>query len=83
MYDKVIDKVEDFQLYLSEKVSDFNDSSELDFGYLESRLGRNSEVVADGGEIENYDHLDDVPDGAGCTEIWEKLSDDRDPLEER
>jgi len=23
-------------------------------------------------------HLTDVPDGAGCTEIWEHLSDDRD-----
>lgn len=24
------------------------------------------------------DHLDDVQDGAGCTEIWEHLSEDRD-----
>jgi len=23
------------------------------------------------------DHLDDVPDGAGCTEIWETLSERR------
>jgi len=23
------------------------------------------------------DHLEDVPDGAGCTEIWETLSDRR------
>ena len=23
-------------------------------------------------------HLADVPDGAGCTEIWERLSEDRD-----
>ncbi|ACM56672.1 hypothetical protein [Halorubrum lacusprofundi] len=23
-------------------------------------------------------HLTDVPDGAGCTEIWEHLSDGRD-----
>lgn len=37
-------------------------------------------VLTDGGK---YDHLEDVPDGAGCTEIWEKLSDERDPLEER
>jgi len=22
-------------------------------------------------------HLDDVPDGAGCTEIWERLSERR------
>lgn len=25
------------------------------------------------------DHLDEVEDGAGCTEIWEKLSDSRRP----
>lgn len=24
-----------------------------------------------------YDHLDDVADGSGCTEIWEQLSDRR------
>lgn len=24
------------------------------------------------------DHLDDVDDGAGCTEIWEHLSERRD-----
>jgi hypothetical protein len=24
------------------------------------------------------DHLRDVPDGAGCTEIWETLSEARD-----
>jgi hypothetical protein len=24
------------------------------------------------------DHLDDLEDGAGCTEIWEKLSEHRD-----
>ena len=23
-------------------------------------------------------HLTDIPDGAGCTEIWEHLSDERD-----
>jgi hypothetical protein len=23
-------------------------------------------------------HLDDVPTGAGCTEIWEKLSEQRE-----
>lgn len=23
-------------------------------------------------------HLDELPDGAGCTEIWEHLSDGRD-----
>ena len=24
------------------------------------------------------EHLQDVPDGAGCTEIWEHLSNNRD-----
>jgi len=24
------------------------------------------------------DHLDDLPDGAGCTEIWEHISENRD-----
>ncbi|ADB60117.1 hypothetical protein Htur_1226 [Haloterrigena turkmenica DSM 5511] len=24
------------------------------------------------------DHLDEVPDGAGCVEIWEKISEARD-----
>lgn len=24
------------------------------------------------------EHLDDVPDGSGCAEIWEHLSEDRD-----
>lgn len=27
---------------------------------------------------DGVDHLRDVPDGAGCTEIWEHLSDRRD-----
>lgn len=27
-------------------------------------------------------HLNDVPDGAGCTEIWEHLSDQRNADEE-
>ena len=27
---------------------------------------------------EDDTHLADVPDGAGCTEIWEHLSGDRD-----
>lgn len=29
------------------------------------------------------DHLDDIPDGAGCTEIWEHLSDRREADAER
>lgn len=27
---------------------------------------------------ETDDHLTDVPDGAGCTEIWEHISERRD-----
>ncbi|EMA43220.1 MULTISPECIES: hypothetical protein [Halococcus] len=26
----------------------------------------------------NTDHLDDVDDGCGCTEIWEHLSEERE-----
>jgi|AntRauMinimDraft_4_1070384.scaffolds.fasta_scaffold00252_24 hypothetical protein len=29
-------------------------------------------------ERDGGSHLDDVQDGAGCTEIWEHLSEDRD-----
>ena len=29
-------------------------------------------------EVGDNDHLADVPDGAGCTEIWEHLSSGRD-----
>ncbi len=29
-------------------------------------------------EPRDDDHLQNVPDGAGCTEIWEHLSDGRD-----
>ncbi|WP_162833870.1 hypothetical protein [Haladaptatus cibarius] len=28
------------------------------------------------------DHLEDVPDGSGCTEIWEHLSERRDADED-
>jgi len=28
------------------------------------------------------EHLEDVPDGAGCTEIWEHLSNERDDGDE-
>ncbi|SEV83863.1 hypothetical protein SAMN05216285_0542 [Natrinema salifodinae] len=27
------------------------------------------------------DHLADVPDGAGCVEIWERISDSRNETE--
>ncbi|MCO8246500.1 hypothetical protein [Haladaptatus sp. AB643] len=33
-------------------------------------------------ESQDDDHLQDVPDGAGCTEIWEHLSDRRDEEDE-
>lgn len=29
--------------------------------------------------VDDAAHLDDLEDGAGCTEIWEKLSESRDP----
>ncbi|MGM0591400.1 MAG: hypothetical protein ACQETI_07190 [Halobacteriota archaeon] len=35
-----------------------------------------SDRVADADEA--TDHLDDLPDGAGCTEIWEHLSERRE-----
>lgn len=34
---------------------------------------------SDGGEREDADHLRGVPDGAGCTEIWEHLSERQAP----
>lgn len=36
-------------------------------------LGEGSAPERDGGS-----HLNDVQDGAGCTEIWEHLSENRD-----
>ena len=30
-----------------------------------------------GNDGDSGGHLDDVPDGCGCTEIWEHLSDER------
>jgi hypothetical protein len=27
---------------------------------------------------DDMEHLDDLPDGAGCTEIWEHISENRD-----
>jgi len=40
---------------------------------------QNSREDADA-EVEEpaTDHLDDVEDGCGCTEIWEHLSENRD-----
>lgn len=33
-------------------------------------------------EREDTSHVDNVPDGAGCTEIWEHLSEQRDAAAE-
>ena len=38
--------------------------------------GEEREGDADGPD--GAGHLDDVPDGAGCTEIWERLSERRE-----
>lgn len=37
-------------------------------------------LACDGGTVEDdpdADHLQDVPDGAGCTELWQYLSSQR------
>ena len=31
-----------------------------------------------GEDGDDTEHLDDLPEGAGCTEIWEHLSENRD-----
>jgi len=36
------------------------------------------ETAAEETESDEYSHLDDLADGAGCTEIWEHLSDSRE-----
>jgi hypothetical protein len=38
--------------------------------------GESEQLLTDGGPAgrEDADHLEDVPDGAGCAEIWEHLS---------
>lgn len=40
-------------------------------------MSNRSAVVADDGSTDDESHLDDVPDGAGCTGIWERLSEHR------
>lgn len=46
-----------------------------------TKIMSNSTPEADGAD----DHLDDLPDGCGCVEVWTALSDqraaDRDPNE--
>ncbi len=42
-------------------------------------MSNRSALEADEGESRDDDsHLDDVPDGAGCAEIWERLSEHRE-----
>jgi len=36
------------------------------------------QVEVDEGSDDATRHLDDIEDGAGCTEIWERLSESRD-----
>lgn len=40
--------------------------------------GRTMSETEEGEEEPATDHLDDVADGSGCTEIWEHLSEQRD-----
>ena len=49
-----------------------------------------SDVATDGdasdgpeGNVDDSDHLADVEDGAGCTEIWEHLSERREAEREK
>jgi hypothetical protein len=39
-------------------------------------------LADDRAEEVDANHLDDVDDGCGCTEIWEQLSDERDGIAE-
>lgn len=32
---------------------------------------------ADGADEDRPEHLDDLPDGSGCVEIWDRLSERR------
>lgn len=34
--------------------------------------------AAEEGAEDDYDHLKSLDDGAGCTEVWEHLSENRD-----
>lgn len=43
---------------------------------------RNGAEVPDETAVQDDDHLSDVPDGAGCTEIWEHISENREDAEE-
>ncbi|WP_336021580.1 hypothetical protein [Halobellus salinisoli] len=43
-----------------------------------ARTADEAAETADEAEADDYSHLDDLADGAGCTEIWEHLSDSRE-----
>lgn len=45
-----------------------------------SNRGTETDDVGDAGSFQ--EHLRDIPDGAGCTEIWEQLSKQRDRRED-
>ena len=45
---------------------------------VEATVATERDESADPDEESVANHLDDVKDGAGCTEIWEHLSDQRD-----
>lgn len=34
-------------------------------------------------EATDSEHIDEVPDGCGCTEIWEHLSGERAPVDDK
>ncbi|WP_128906718.1 hypothetical protein [Halorubrum amylolyticum] len=40
--------------------------------------GDDADAEADSEPDDGTSHLDDIEDGAGCTEIWERLSERRD-----
>lgn len=42
-----------------------------------SDLSVGTKETADDKIDEETDHLDEIPDGAGCVEIWEKISESR------
>ena len=37
-----------------------------------------AEAESGDGDDDDSDYLDDIEDGAGCTEIWERLSERRE-----
>jgi hypothetical protein len=42
-----------------------------------SRSGNAGDTDDEGGAVGERDHLSDAPDGCGCTEVWEHLSERR------